>query len=178
MNLGSERGDDHSEFYFRNLVSGIPGWHFQDFQIIKSVLAITTIYMAGQTSWVYPHHEFIYRISNRGERRLISHQSEKKPKWIHLSILKIKSEKMSNSRGNAITISDFLNKYSPNSLKILLLGEHYDKDFSFDKRKLSEAILIDNEISSYFMSEYVKNGKLIETLNKSDNKNFPNFWES
>ena len=167
------RGDDRSEFYFRNLVSGIPGWHFQDFQIIKSVFSNHYDIHGGADELVYPHHEFIYRISR--QMQMISHQSEKKPKWIHLGILKIKSEKMSNSRGNAITISDFLNKYSPNSLKILLLGEHYYKDFSFDKRKLSEAILIDNEISSYFMSEYVKNGKLIETLNKSDTQKFSEF---
>jgi cysteinyl-tRNA synthetase len=167
------RGDERFEFYFRNLVSGIPGWHFQDFQIIKSVFNNHYDIHGGADELVYPHHEFIFRISNQMQR--VSHQSEKKPKWIHIGILKIKSEKMSNSRGNTISISDFLNKYSPNSLKILFLGEHYDKDFRFDKRKLRNAILVDNEISSYFISEYIKNGKLIETLNESDTQKFSAF---
>ena len=93
----------------------------------------------------------------------------------HIGILKINSEKMSNSRGNTITISDFLNKYSSNSLKILFLSEHYDKDFSFDERKLSDAIAVDNEISSYFASEYVQNGKLVETLNGCNEYKFSAF---
>jgi cysteinyl-tRNA synthetase len=169
----SIRGDERFEFYFRNLVSGIPGWHFQDFQIIKSVFNNHYDIHGGADELVYPHHEFIFRISNQMQR--VSNQSEKKPKWIHIGILKIKSEKMSNSRGNTISISDFLNKYSPNSLKILFLGEHYDKDFRFDKRKLRNAILVDNEISSYFISEYIKNGKLIETLNESDTQKFSAF---
>ena len=169
----SIRGDERFEFYFRNLVSGIPGWHFQDFQIIKSVFNNHYDIHGGADELVYPHHEFIFKISHQMQR--VSHQSEKKPKWIHIGILKIKSEKMSNSRGNTISISDFLNKYSPNSLKILFLGEHYDKDFRFDKRKLRNAILVDNEISSYFISEYIKNGKLIETLNESDTQKFSAF---
>ena len=169
----SIRGDERSEFYFRNLVSGIPGWHFQDFQIIKSVFNNHYDIHGGADELVYPHHEFIYRISHQMQR--ISHQSKKKPKWIHIGILKIKSEKMSNSRGNTITISDFLKKYSPNSLKILYLREQYDKDFSFNRKKLSDAILVDNEISSYFASEYVKNGKLEETLNESDRQKFSAF---
>ena len=169
----SMRGDERFEFYFRNLVSGIPGWHFQDFQIIKSVFSDDYDIHGGADESEYPHHEFIYKISHQMQR--ICHQSEQKPEWIHIGILKIKSEKMSNSRGNTITISDFLNKYSPNSLKILFLGEHYDKAFSFNKTKLSNAILIDNEISSFFMSDYVKNGKIIETWNESDTQKFSAF---
>ena len=169
----SMRGDERFEFYFRNLVSGIPGWHFQDYQIIKSVFNLDYDIHGGADELVYPHHEFIYRISHQlqGTRR----QSKKKPMWIHIGILKINSEKMSNSTGNTITISNFLNKYSPNSLKILFLGEHYDKDFSFDDKKLSDAIVVDNEISSFFMLENVKNGKSTETLNDSDSQKFSEF---
>jgi cysteinyl-tRNA synthetase len=169
----SIKGDERSEFYFRNLVSGIPGWHFQDFQIIKSLFDNHYDIHGGASELVYPHHEFIYRISHQIQGT--SHQSKKKPMWIHIGILKINSEKMSNSRGNTITISDFLNKYSSNSLKILFLSEHYDKDFSFDEKKLSDAIAVDNEISSYFASEYVQNGKLVETLNGFNEHKFSAF---
>ena len=43
------------------------------------------------------------------------------------------------------------------------------------EKKLSDAIVVDNEISSYFASEYVKNGKLEETLNESDAQKFSAF---
>ncbi len=169
----SVRGDERSEFYFKNLVSGIPGWHYQDFQIIKSVFNTYYDIHGGAEELVYPHHEFVFKISRQMQR--ITHQNEKKPRWIHVGILKIKSKKMSNSRGNAITINDFLNKYSPNSLKLLFLGESYDKDFSFHEKKLKNAILIDNEISSYFISEFVKNGKLTESVNEFDTQKFSKF---
>ena len=167
------RGDDRAEFFFRNLVSGIPGWHYQDFQIIKSVFNNHYDIHGGAEELVYPHHEFIFRISH--QMQMIGHLNEKKPEWIHIGILKIKSKKMSNSRGNTITISDFLNKYSPNSLKILFLIEHYHKDLSFHGRKLSNAVLLDNEISSFFLSESFKTGKLIKSVNESDTQKFSEF---
>ena len=167
------RGNDRSEFYFRNLVSGIPGWHYQDFQIIKSVFNNHYDVHGGAEELVYPHHEFIFRISNQIQK--INHLNEKKPKWIHIGILKIKSKKMSNSRGNTITISDFLNKYSPNSLKILFLLEHYNKDLSFNGRKLRNAVLLDNEISSYFLSESFKTENLLKSMNESDTQKFSEF---
>ncbi|TVP40652.1 putative Cysteine-tRNA ligase [Candidatus Nitrosocosmicus arcticus] len=166
-------GDERSEFYFKNLVSGIPGWHYQDFQIIKSVFNNYYDIHGGAEELVYPHHEFIFKISRQMQR--ITQENEKKPKWIHVGILKIKSKKMSNSSGNTITISDFLNKYSPNSLKLLFLGEIYDNDFSFHETKLKNAILADNEISSYFISEFVKNGKITESVNESDRQKFSKF---
>ena len=166
-------GNDRSEFYFRNLVSGIPGWHYQDFQIIKSVFNNHYDVHGGAEELVYPHHEFIFRISNQIQK--INHLNEKKPKWIHIGILKIKSKKMSNSRGNTITISDFLNKYSPNSLKILFLLEHYNKDLSFNGRKLRNAVLLDNEISSYFLSESFKTENLLQSMNESDTQKFSEF---
>ena len=167
------KGNDRAEFYFRNLVSGIPGWHYQDFQIIKSVFNNHYDIHGGAEELVYPHHEFIFRISHQIQK--INHLNEKKPKWIHIGILKIKSKKMSNSRGNTITISDFLNKYSPNSLKILFLLEHYNKDFSFNERKLRNAALLDNEISSYFLLEFFKTENLLQSVNESDTQKFSDF---
>jgi cysteinyl-tRNA synthetase len=167
------KGNDRAEFYFRNLVSGIPGWHYQDFQIIKSVFNNNYDIHGGAEELMYPHHEFIFKISHQIQK--INHLSEKKPQWIHIGILKIKSKKMSNSRGNTITISDFLNKYSPNSLKILFLLEHYNKDLSFNGRKLRNAVLLDNEISSYFMSESFKTENLPQSVNESDTQKFSEF---
>jgi cysteinyl-tRNA synthetase len=167
------KGDDRAEFYFRNLVSGIPGWHYQDFQIIKSVFNNHYDIHGGAEELVYPHHEFIFKISHQMQK--FSHLNEKKPEWIHIGILKIKSKKMSNSRGNTITIRDYLNKYSPNSLKILFLVEHYNQDLSFHGRKLKNAVFLDNEISSYFLSESFKTGKLIKSVNESDTQKFSEF---
>ena len=74
----SIRGDDRSEFYFRNLVSGIPGWHYQDFQIIKSVFNNHYDIHGGAEELVYPHHEFIFRISHQIQK--INHLNGKKTK--------------------------------------------------------------------------------------------------
>ena len=100
---------------------------------------------------------------------------KKKPKWIHIGILKIKSKKMSNSIGNTITISDFLKKYSPNSLKILFLLEPYNKDFNFNRRKLKDAVILDKEISSYFLSQSFKTANLPQSVNGSDSQEFSEF---
>lgn len=55
------------------------------------------------------------------------------------------------------------------------MRKSYNIDFGFDKRKLREAIPIDYEISSYFTSEFVKNWKLIETVNGSNTQRHSEF---
>ena len=47
------------------IASGIPGWHFQDYQTIKNVFNGEYDIHGGARELIYPHHEFIAEISKK-----------------------------------------------------------------------------------------------------------------
>ena len=47
------------------IASGIPGWHFQDYQTIKNVFNGEYDIHGGARELLYPHHEFIAEISKK-----------------------------------------------------------------------------------------------------------------
>jgi cysteinyl-tRNA synthetase len=126
---------------YRILTSGIPGWHFQDYEIIKYVFNGSYDMHGGARELLYPHHEFINEISNKFNK-FISHK-----KWIHAGLVNIKSQKMSNSIGNTILIADILKKYSSNTLKIFFLSYHYTEDIEFAIKDLEVCEVIDEFIA-------------------------------
>ncbi|MDP8298177.1 MAG: class I tRNA ligase family protein, partial [Candidatus Orphnella occulta] len=60
--------------------------------------------------------------------------------WIHHGLLTIDAQKMSKSLGNFITIKDALKKYSPDSIKLLMLGTHYSHQLNFSDKSMQQAV--------------------------------------
>jgi cysteinyl-tRNA synthetase len=131
------------------LTSGIPGWHFQDYAIIKNVFDTQYYIHGGARELLYPHHEFIEELSITDNSR--NENLKPKKKWIHIGLVNVKSEKMSNSRHNTISISDILKKYGPNSLKIFFLSKKYKSDMEFSYEDLDEADGVDKIIASFLL---------------------------
>lgn len=140
------------------IASGIPGWHFQDYETIKNVFNGEYDIHGGARELLYPHHEFIAEISKKISKNV---RSCRKKKWIHVGLLNINSEKMSNSTGNTISISTILKSCSPNALKIFFLSRNYKEDINFATHDLDKATEIDKIIGSV----------LLECENKPDQKN-------
>jgi cysteinyl-tRNA synthetase len=130
---------------YRILTSGIPGWHFQDYEIIRHVFEGIYDIHGGARELLYPHHEFIDEISKNFDKKnnkLPYHKA-----WIHVGLVNIQGEKMSNSTGNTILISDILKKYNPNVLKIYFLSYHYKNDIEFKIKDLDNCDKIDKYIT-------------------------------
>lgn len=170
----TDKNSHTSDFHFRNLVSGIPGWHYQDYQVISSVFNNDYDIHGGAIELAYPHHEFIYRISQQMEGQ--TKVGKKSLKWIHLGILKINSEKMSNSSNNTISISQILKKYSSNTIKIFFLSYNYRDDINFLFSSLKRAVRIDNEISSFLISNMAGTKCEDESSNDNNNLRFREFF--
>jgi cysteinyl-tRNA synthetase len=130
------------------IASGIPGWHFQDYQTIKNVFNGEYDIHGGARELIYPHHEFIAEISKKINKIVLQNR---KKSWIHVGLLNINSEKMSNSTGNTISISSILKSCSPNALKIFFLSKNYKKDINFTAHDLDKATEIDKIIGSVFL---------------------------
>lgn len=143
-----KKNDSNDESYKRILTNGIPGWHFQDHEIIKNVYNNEYDIHGGARELLYPHHEFIDEISKRID---IPNKIPQKNLWIHIGLVNIHSEKMSNSIGNTIFISDVLKRYNPNTLKIFFLSQNYKKDIEFSSNDLDEADEIDKIITTVLL---------------------------
>ena len=152
------------------LSSGIPGWHFQDHAVIKNVFNGNYDVHGGARELLYPHHEFIDEISKKVSD--MSNILDKK--WLHIGLLNNNSEKMSNSVGNTIIISNFLKKYNPNTLKLYFLSESYKNDINFSYADLDRFDKIDKDITLYLLSSN-ENSKKIVNLENTLIKKFLNF---
>jgi cysteinyl-tRNA synthetase len=167
-------GENLEGYYKTILTTGIPGWHFQDCEIIKYVLGGYYDIHGGAIELLYPHHEFIDEILNQTSNK---HKIFLKKTWIHIGLVKIHSEKMSNSKGNTIFISDIIKKYSSNALKIFFLSKNYKHDIEFTIRdlerceKMNEVIIIKflEKKDSFEYDDYLKKQLLKNFLDLVDN---------
>ncbi len=136
------------------LTSGIPGWHFQDHEIIKNVFNTKYDIHGGARELLYPHHEFIYEMFIQNgldsNNRLFQGNI-----WVHVGLVNKDSEKMSNSSGNTVSISDVLKRYSPNALKIFFLSERYKNDIEFSIEGFDRAEVIDKVIAGLFLKNEI-----------------------
>ncbi|MBA3976898.1 MAG: class I tRNA ligase family protein [Nitrosopumilus sp.] len=132
------------------LTSGIPGWHFQDHEIIKNVFNAKYDIHGGARELLYPHHEFIYELFIKNGLDGNNHLFQENI-WVHVGLVNKDSEKMSNSSGNTVSISDVLKRYSPNALKIFFLSERYKNDIEFSIEGLDRAEVTDKVIAGLFL---------------------------
>ncbi len=166
-----KKDDCNSGINKKTLTSGIPGWHFQDHVVIKNVFNGDYDIHGGARELLYPHHEFIDEISKKINKN--SNMLNKK-RWLHIGLVNINSEKMSNSIGNTISISNILKNYNPNALKIFILSTNYKTDIEFSIKDLYKAEENDKVITS-FLLENKNNYHLNKNMEKQILKRFLTF---
>jgi cysteinyl-tRNA synthetase len=139
------------ESYYKTILAkGIPGWHFQDCEIIRFVLDGYYDIHGGARELLYPHHEFIDEILKEIGKK---EQVFAKKIWIHVGLVNIESEKMSNSKGNTIFISDITKRFSSNTLKIFFLSKNYKYDIEFAIKDLEECEKLDDILTNAFLEQ-------------------------
>ena len=118
-----------------NLGEGRPGWHIEDTAITETEFGPQYDIHGGAIDLIFPHHE--------AEIAQMESISNKKPLvryWLHAGFLNIKSEKMSKSLGNFLTIREILEKgISPLALRYYFLTAHYRTSMDFSWEALEAA---------------------------------------
>jgi cysteinyl-tRNA synthetase len=116
------------------LGEGRPGWHIEDTAITEKELGEQYDLHGGAIDLIFPHHE--------AEIAQMEATSGKKPfvkYWLHTGFLNTKSEKMSKSLGNFITIREMVQKTPPLGLRYLFLTAHYRSPINFSDEALESA---------------------------------------
>jgi len=113
---------------------GRPGWHIEDTAIAEKYFGLQYDIHGGARDLIFPHHE-----AEIAQMEAISGKRPMAKYWMHTGFLTIETRKMSKSLGNFITIRDFLQKYSPEVLRFLVLKALWRSPIDYSEKSAEEA---------------------------------------
>ncbi len=113
---------------------GRPGWHIEDTAITEKNFGPQYDIHGGAHDLIFPHHE-----AEIAQMESISGQKPFVKYWAHSGFLTINGQKMSKSLGNFVTIRDVLEKYPPETLRLMFLMSHYRSPVDYTEENLKQA---------------------------------------
>ena len=113
---------------------GRPGWHIECSAMIQSILGETIDIHGGGIDLIFPHHE---NEVAQGEGRTGKCYCKT---WMHNNFLNMNDEKMSKSLGNVVKGRQFIEAYSAEILKYIMLSSHYRAMFNINDEKITQTI--------------------------------------
>ena len=124
---------------------GRPGWHLECSVMSEKYLGKNFDIHVGGLDLIFPHHEneIDQSCSNNNTKSFAIY-------WVHNGFVTINNEKMSKSIGNIITISEAVNKYSGQVVRLALLSAHYSQPLDWNDELLnSQKSILDKWYSLY-----------------------------
>ena len=124
---------------------GRPGWHLECSVMSEKYLGKNFDIHGGGLDLIFPHHEneIAQSCSNNNTKSFANY-------WVHNGFVTINREKMSKSLGNVITISDAINKYSGQVVRLALLNAHYSQPLDWNDELLnSQQSILDKWYNLY-----------------------------
>ena len=106
---------------------GRPGWHLECSVMSEKYLGKNFDIHGGGLDLIFPHHEneIAQSCCNNNTKNFANY-------WIHNGFVTINREKMSKSLGNIISISDAIQKYSGQVVRLALLSAHYSQPLDWN----------------------------------------------
>jgi len=113
---------------------GRPGWHIEDTAIAVKYFGPQYDIHGGAIELAFPHHEaeIAQAESGTGVKPYVKY-------WVHTGLLTINKQKMAKSIGNVVKISDALEEFSPETLRLWIASTHYRKPLDYNKQDLEVA---------------------------------------
>jgi cysteinyl-tRNA synthetase len=112
---------------------GRPGWHLECSVMSEKYLGKQFDIHGGGLDLIFPHHEneIAQSCSNNSLAKFSNY-------WLHNGFVTINKEKMSKSLGNIVSISEAVQKYSGQVVRLALLSSHYSQPLDWNDRFLKE----------------------------------------
>ena len=148
---------------------GRPGWHLECSVMSEKYLGKNFDIHGGGLDLIFPHHE------NEIAQSCCNNSTEKFSNyWVHNGFVTINKEKMSKSLGNIVSISDAVDKYSGQVVRLALLSAHYSQPLDWNVKLLEEQkSIIEKWYQMYDETNEEISLDIIETL--LDDLNSPGF---
>ncbi|MFB6268159.1 MAG: cysteine--tRNA ligase [Halodesulfurarchaeum sp.] len=113
---------------------GRPGWHIECSAMSMTHLDDTIDLHVGGQDLVFPHHE------NEIAQSEAATGEEFVRYWLHVSLLETEGEKMSTSLENFFTVSNALEEFGVNPIRMFLLSSSYRRPQTYSQATLDEAV--------------------------------------
>jgi cysteinyl-tRNA synthetase len=148
---------------------GRPGWHLECSVMSEKYLGKQFDIHGGGLDLIFPHHEneIAQSCSNNSSENFSNY-------WVHNGFVTINKEKMSKSLGNIISITEAVNKYSGQVVRLALLSAHYSQPLDWNDKLLeNQKSTIEKWYQFYDESNEEISLEVIDTL--LDDLNTPGF---
>jgi len=99
---------------------GRPGWHVECSALCYEYLGPQLTIHGGGADLEFPHHD-----SEIVQSETFTRLRPFAQLWSHVAMVRMDGEKMSKSLGNMVFVRDLLRTYSPDAIRLYLLGHHY-----------------------------------------------------
>jgi len=138
---------------------GRPGWHLECSVMSEKYLGKNFDIHGGGLDLIFPHHEneIAQSCSNNNTKSFANY-------WVHNGFVTINKEKMSKSLGNVITISDAVNKYSGQVVRLALLSAHYSQPLDWNDKLLNDQENILNKWYNIYSEKEENTSEIDEVL--------------
>lgn len=114
--------------------NGRPGWHIEDTAITEKNFGSQYEIHGGARDLLFPHHE-----AEIAQMEALSGKVPMSKYWMHTGFLTVNGEKMSKSKGNFVTIQDFIKQHSPRLLRFLIIKSQYRSPLDYTDNLLNQA---------------------------------------
>ena len=113
---------------------GRPGWHLECSVMSEKYLGKTFDIHGGGLDLLFPHHEneIAQSCANNSTDILANY-------WVHNGFLTMNKDKMSKSLGNIQTITEVLEKYNGQVIRLALLSAHYKQPLDWSDNLLQQS---------------------------------------
>jgi cysteinyl-tRNA synthetase len=114
---------------------GRPGWHIECSAMSIKYLGENFDIHGGGRDLIFPHHENEIAQSESFTGKPFAKI------WMHAGMITINGEKMSKSVGNVKTLSNVLENWGPNIIRLFCLSGHYSKPIDYTEELLKENLI-------------------------------------
>jgi len=111
--------------------NGRPGWHIECSAMALKYLGESIDIHGGGQDLIFPHHEneITQSESFTGKDPFVKY-------WLHNGLLQLSGDKMSKSIGNLVTVKECLKHFSPDAIRLFILGSHYRSPLSYNENNI------------------------------------------
>ncbi len=113
---------------------GRPGWHIECSTMALKYLGQPVDIHGGGLDLCFPHHE-----CEIAQVKPVTHNAPYVRFWMHTAMVGYQGEKMSKSLGNLVMISDLLQTYTPDALRLYLGSHHYRETWAYEEQDLQRS---------------------------------------
>lgn len=110
---------------------GRPGWHVECSAMASRYLGPSIDIHGGGFDLVFPHHEAEIAQSENAFGVQPFARS-----WVHAAMVGYNGEKMSKSLGNLVLVSNTLQNYTADALRLYLFSNHYRTPWTFEDEEM------------------------------------------